>query len=410
MAPVKLRDVDLYDPDNFVEGVPHEMLTLLRREAPVFRHDTGSGGVFWAVTRHTDIVRVNRDAKTFSSWEGTALIDDIDEVELETQRMMMLNMDPPEHTKLRKIVNKAFTPRRITELSEALRDRARQIVAEVAGRGECDFVTDVACELPLQAIAEILGVPQDDRHKVFDWSNRLIGFDDPEFESSRAEAQEVAAEMYAYAQELAERHRAEPAHDIVSALLAAEVDGHQLTDLDFNLFFLLLTVAGNETTRNATSLAMQALMENPGERQKLLDDPSLIDAAIEEFLRWGTPVMQFRRTATTDTELGGQRIAKGDKIVMWHISGNRDEEMFDDPFAFRVDRDPNMHLNQIAFGGGGPHFCLGANLARAELKIIFTEILATIPDMEPAGPVDRLRSNFINGIKHLPVKFTPVGA
>ncbi len=406
---MKLSDVDLYDPDTYVEGVPHEMFSLLRREAPVFRHESGGGGVFWAVTRHDDIVRVNRDARTFSSWEGTALIEDMDPEALESQRMMMLNMDPPEHTKLRKIVNKGFTPRRITQLSDALRERARQIVAEVAGRGECDFVADLACELPLQAIAEIVGVPQEDRHKVFDWSNRLIGSNDPEFANSREEAQDAAAEMYAYAQELAERHRAEPADDIVSALLSAEVDGHRLSDMDFNLFFLLLAVAGNETTRNATSLAMLALIENPSERQKLVEDPAKIDLAIEEFLRWGTPVMHFRRTATADTEIAGQPIAAGDKVVMWHISGNRDESVFEDPFAFKVDRDPNLHLNQIASGAGGPHFCLGANLARAELKIIFTELLATIPDMELAGPVERLRSNFINGIKHMPVRFTSAG-
>lgn len=407
---MKLTDVDLYDPDNYVEGVPHEMFSLLRREAPVFRHETPDGGYFWAVTRHDDIVAVNRDAKTFSSHDGSALLEDLTPDSLEMNRMMMLNMDPPEHTKLRKIVNKGFTPRRINELQDALRERARDIVAAVAAKGECDFVVDIASELPLQAIAEILGVPQEDRHKVFDWSNRLIGFDDPEFGTSRADAQVAASELFAYSQELAEHHRADPRDDIVSTLLRAEVDGHSLSDMDFNLFFLLLAVAGNETTRNNTSLAMQALIEHPAERQKLIDDPTRIDLAVEEFLRWATPVMHFRRNAMVDTEIRGQAIAQGDRVVMWHISGNRDEGTFDDPFAFVVDRDPNLHLNHIAFGGGGPHFCLGANLARAELKIIFTELLRTIPDMEMAGPVDRLRSNFINGIKRMPVKFSPVAA
>jgi cholest-4-en-3-one 26-monooxygenase len=403
---MELAEVDIYNPDTYVDGVPHEMFATLRREAPVhwIEHD-GTGS--WTVTSHEEIVRVNRDAKTFSSWLGTALIPDLTPDLLEQQRMMMLNLDPPEHTKLRLIVNRAFTPRRIQELVDRLQARAREIVADVAERGSCDFVTDVAAELPLQAIAELLGVPQEDRHLVFDWSNRMIGAEDPEYKVTPEEAGVAALELYEYAQGLADDKRKHPGNDIVTTLLEAEVEGERLTDLDFNLFFMLLAVAGNETTRNAISHSMLALIEHPDERAQLLADPSLMGPALEEFLRWATPVMSFRRTATCDVELGGQQIREGDRVVMWHMAGNRDEAVFDDPYRFDLDRDPNLHLSQIAFGGGGPHFCLGANLARAEMRIMFTELLAVIPDIELAGPVERLRSNFINGIKHMPVSYTP---
>jgi cholest-4-en-3-one 26-monooxygenase len=410
---VELADVDIYDPDNYVAGVPHEMFTTLRRDAPVYRHPHPDGSFFWAVTRHEDIVTVNRDAKSFSSSKGGVLFDNHSEEELVGQRLMMLNMDPPDHTRLRKIVNKAFTPRTIRMLVDTLRERAQRIVAEVSERGECDFVTDIACELPLQAIADIMGVPQEDRHLVFDWSNRLIGFNDPEFRDQTNPAEEAgaaAAELYAYSEALAAEKRKAPADDIVTTLLTAEVDGERLGPMEFNMFFLLLAVAGNETTRNAISQSMLTLVEHPDERQRLLDDSSKIDTATEEFLRWTTPVMHFRRTATTDLELHGQKIAEGDRVVMIHMSGNRDEDVFDDPFKFDIARDPNAHLQQIAFGGGGPHFCLGANLARAEIKLMFEELLPVLPDIELSAPPSRLRSNFINGIKHMPISYTPVRA
>lgn len=406
---MELSEVDIYDADNYVAAVPHEMFTTLRREAPVYWHPDPSGG-FWAVTRHDDIVTVNRDPRTYSSWIGGALLDEMDNEEAVAQsRLMMLNMDPPEHTRLRKIVNKGFTPRRIRDLMDALQGRAEAIVASAAEKGTCDFVTDISCELPLQAIAELMGVPQEDRHMVFEWSNRMIGFDDPEFQTSEEDTRVAAVEMWAYAQELAVDKRKNPQDDIVTALLDAEVDGERLSDMDFNMFFLLLAVAGNETTRNAISHSMLALIEHPEQRRKLIEDPSKIDLAVEEFLRWATPVMNFRRTATVDTVLAGQEIAAGERVVMWHMSGNRDEAVFDRPQEFDIERDPNLHLQQIAFGGGGPHFCLGANLARAEMKIMISEVLRVLPDMELAGPVDRLRSNFINGIKRMPVGFTAGG-
>jgi cholest-4-en-3-one 26-monooxygenase len=403
---VQLAEIDLFDPDNYVEGVPHEMFATLRREAPVVRmsHD---GEPLWNVTRHADLVEVNRDAERFSSWRGSALLNLNAESDLEMVRLMMLNMDPPEHTKLRKIVNRGFTPRRIRDLSEILERRAATVVDDVIEQGECDFVTAIACELPLQAIADLLGVPQEDRHLVFDWSNRMIGFDDPDMRTSPEDGEIAAAELYAYAEALAAERLREPRDDIVSALMTAEVDGEALTTTEFDLFFLLLAVAGNETTRNAISQGMLALIEHPDQYRRLVDDPGLLDTAVEEILRWASPVMHFRRTATTDLQLGGQQIEEGDGIIMWHISANHDEDVFADPFTFDVGRHPNPHTGHVAFGGGGPHFCLGANLARAELRVMFGEIIRRIPDMELAGDVRRLRSNFINGIKSMPVRFSP---
>ena len=402
-VPVNLSDIDLYDPDSYVDAVPHEMFATLRREAPVFWHPKPDDVGFWCVTRHADIVQVNRDAGLFSSWEQSALIEVPPPDALEMSRLMMLNMDPPQHTQLRKIVNRGFTPKRIRALMEVLEQRAALIVDDIIDRGSCDFVSEVAAELPLQAIAEFLGVPQEDRRMIFDWSNKLIGFDDPEFRTSEEQATEAATQLYAYAEGLAAERQANPRDDIVTALVTAEVDGEALTTNEFDLFFLLLAVAGNETTRNAISHGMLALIEHPDQRQRLLEDPTLIDTTIEEILRWATPVMHFRRTATSDLELHGQAIQAGDGVIMWHMSANRDEDVFDDPYTFDIGREHNPHTMHVAFGGGGPHFCLGANLARAEMKVMFEAILPRIPAMELTAPPQRLRSNFINGIKEMPV-------
>jgi cholest-4-en-3-one 26-monooxygenase len=404
---MELTDVDVYDPENFVAAVPHEMFATLRREAPVFAHPKPDGGRFWCVTRHADLVTVNRDNHTFSSWRGATNIDTPPAENIESARMMMLNMDPPEHTKLRKIVNKGFTPRTIRDLMDHLRQEAGTLVGNAVEQGEVDFVEDVAAELPLIAIAEFLGVPREERKTIFDLSNRLIGFDDPEFQTSLEDAGEAAAEMYLFAQSIADRKRAEPGDDIVSTLLTAEVDGHSLTDLDFNLFFLLLAVAGNETTRNAISHGMLAFLEHPDQAQRLADDPSLLDGAIEEILRWASPVMYFRRTTTMPVEIAGVEIPEDEAVVFWHISANRDETVFDDPYTFDIGRDPNPHsAQQVAFGGGGPHFCLGANLARAEMKVVFEALIPHLADARLAAPPRRLRSNFINGIKEMRVAFS----
>jgi len=411
---VPLDEIDLTDPDAYVDRVPHEQFATLRREAPVFWHEDVEGG-FWCVTRHADIVTVNRDWETYSSYRGAVFLWTPDDLEM--SRLMMLNMDPPEHAKLRKLVNRGFTPRRIRELQEVLARRATTIVDEVIEAGSCDMVEAVAAELPLQAIAEFLGVPQDDRHLVFKWSNTMIGSDDPEYASEKdetgqtAETMAASVELYAYAQALAEDRRAHPRDDIVSDLVHAEVDGDVLSDTDFNLFFLLLAVAGNETTRNAISHSVLALADNPDQRAWLREDPARWEPAVEEMLRWSTPVMHFRRTATRDTVLGGQAIAEGDRVVIWHISGNRDEAVFTDPYRLDLGRTPNEHLsstagNHVAFGGGGPHFCLGAKLARAEMRVMLEEVVGRLGDFEVDGPVQRLRSNFINGIKHLPIAWS----
>jgi cholest-4-en-3-one 26-monooxygenase len=404
---MELANVDVYDPGNFVDGVPHEMFATLRREAPVYAHPHPDGSRFWCVTRHADLVTVNRDNHTFSSWRGATNIDTPPAENIESARMMMLNMDPPEHTKLRKIVNKGFTPRMIRDLMDHLREEAGALVDRAVEQGEVDFVEDVAAELPLIAIAEFLGVPREERKTIFDLSNRLIGFDDPEFRTSLEDAGVAATEMYLFAQAIADRKRAEPGNDIVSTLLTAEVDGHSLSDLDFNLFFLLLAVAGNETTRNAISHGMLAFLEHPEQAQRLADDPSLLDSAIEEILRWASPVMYFRRTTSTPVEIAGVAIPEGEPVVFWHISANRDESVFEQPYDFDIGRHPNPHsTQQVAFGGGGPHFCLGANLARAEMKVVFEALLPHLTGAGLAAPPRRLRSNFINGIKEMRVSFS----
>ena len=397
---MKTIEVDLYNPDNFVASVPHDTFDWLRANDPVHFHEEPDGPGFWVLTRFDDVMHASREWETYSSAHGTNIEDAQGGAEL-----MMLNMDPPQHTRLRKLVSGGFTPRMIARTEPHIREIAAEIVDAVAKRGECDFVTEVAAELPLQVIAEFIGVPLEDRHKIFTWSNTMIGMEDPEYGNSSIEkATEAAAEMFGYADSLATERRKTPRQDLVTKLIQAEVEGEQLTDMDFDAFFLLLAVAGNETTRNLISGGMRLLMENPDERQKLVDDPSRLGPAIEEMLRMVTPVMHFRRTATKDVEIGGKKIKEGDKVVVWYISANRDESMFPDPHRFDGARSPNEH---IAFGGGGPHFCLGANLARLEIRVMFEELLKRIPDMEPTAEPSRLRSNFINGLKHMPVKFTP---
>jgi cholest-4-en-3-one 26-monooxygenase len=403
---VQLADVDVYDPDNFVGGVPHEMFATLRRDAPVYEHPKPDGDRFWCITRHDDLVGVNRDNATFSSNRYATNIDAPQGDHLDQVRLMMLNMDPPDHTKLRKVVNGGFTPRRIRELMEHLQQEAEAIVARAVEKGEVDFVTEVAADLPLIAIAEFLGVPREERQRIFDLSNGLIGFDDPDYRSTALDPADAAAEMYLFAQEMATRKRANPGDDIVSDLLTAEVDGHSLSDLEFNLFFMLLCVAGNETTRNAISHGMHALLEHPDQIRKLVDDPSLIDGTIEEILRWASPVMYFRRTTTKPVTIRGIAIPEDEAIVFWHMSANRDEDVFDDPYTFDITRSPNPHSSaQVAFGGGGPHFCLGANLARAEMRVTLEALLPHLADAELVEPPRRLRSNFINGLKEMKVRF-----
>ncbi len=413
---MRLEDVDLMDLDAFVRGEHHEMFKVLREQAPVSFHPEPDGPGFWAITKHADLQMVNRDTATFSSELGGTQRFDVASVdpEFDTRGIMLVDTDPPKHTRLRRLVNKGFTPRMIGLLEQHLRYRAELIVDAVIEKGECEFVEDLAAELPLQAIADIMGVPQEDRHLMFTWSNAMIGAQDAEYsddpdarggENSRA--REAAMEVYAYANKLGAARREDPRDDIVTTLINAEIEGERLSELDFDMFMLLLTVAGNETTRNATAHGMHALLTHPDEFARLKahhGDREYFSRAADEILRWATPVLHFRRTATVDTEVRGVPIKANDKVLMWHISANRDEEVFEDPFRFDVERTPNDH---VAFGGGGAHYCLGANLAKLELEIIFDEILERMPDMELAGEAQVLRSNFIGGIKHMPVRFTP---
>ncbi len=399
-----ITDVDLTNLETFVQGVPHDQFDVLRREAPAYFHPEADGPGFWCITRRDDLRRISHDWEHASSERGITL-HELTEEQIEQQQMMMLTMDPPKHTKLRLLVNKGFTPRMIGRLHERINEIARDIVDNIIERGSCDFVVDVAAELPLQVIAEMMGVPHADRHQLFEWSNRMIGSEDPEYAVSAEEATTAAMEMFVYANDLAAKKRADPGDDIISVLLGAEVEGERLTDMEFDLFFELLTVAGNETTRNLISHGMLALIEYPEQRAKLQADMSLLPQAVDEMLRYASPVMYMRRTAQDDIELHGEHIKQGDKVALWYIAADHDPDVFDDPHTFDISRTPADDF--VAFGGGGPHFCLGSHLARLEIKVMFEELLTRIPEMELAGPVERLRSNFINGIKHMPVKFTP---
>jgi cholest-4-en-3-one 26-monooxygenase len=396
-------DVDLSNPDHFRSGWPHEAFRRLRAEAPVYWNRDGDGSGFWVLSKYRDVWNVSLDQATFSSGRRGALLRDWSDEERDAQREILINMDPPRHTKYRRLVNMGFSPKMVTRLEPHIREMANRIIDAVATRGTCDFVTEIAAELPLQVIAEMIGVPLEDRHLVFDWSNKMVGFDDPEYGATEDVGRQASMEMFMYANQLALERRAAPRDDLVSVLMSAEVDGEKLSEHEFDSFFLLLAVAGNETTRNLISGGMLALIEHPEQYDRLRRHPSLMPTAVEEMLRWVSPVMQFRRTATRDVELHGRRIREGDKVTLWYGSANRDEDMFPHADRFDVGREPNDHL---AFGIG-PHFCLGANLARLEIRIMFEALLRRLPDIALAGPVERLRSNFLNGIKRMPVRFTP---
>src|SRR6266511_3262030 len=402
LAGMRIADVNLADGATFVSGPPHDYFDFLRREHPVawVDHAELDGPGFWALTRWDDVMAVERDPETFSSYEGGAFIGPVDE----GTRLMMINQDPPRHTRLRQLVSRMFTPRHIRSIEGKVRAAAKEIVGRAAPQGEIDFVTEVAADLPLIVIAELIGVPQEDRHTVFEWSNRMVGAEDPEY-GADSDVQEVTAELYAYAQSLAEERLADPGDDIVTLLLTGEVDGEKLSVLEFNVFFLLLAVAGNETTRNLITGGTLALIEHPDQRDQFLRQPDVLAPAVEEMLRYVSPVNYFRRTATRDTEIRDVAVKAGDKVTLWYPAANRDPDQFPEPHTFDVAREPNDH---VAFWGRGPHFCLGANLAPYQINCMFAELLPILPDMELTGPVERLHMNLINGIKHMPVRFTPV--
>jgi len=396
---------DLTDPDLYARRVPHEEFAELRRSAPVWWNtqpsDMGfNDDGFWAITRHKDVVAISRDSETFSSYENGAIarfMSGTTRDQIEMQRLIMLNIDPPHHTKIRGIVSRGFTPRSISDLRAILTQRAGAIVASALEQGTGDFVTDVACELPLQAIAELIGVPQEDRHKLFAWSNDMVGYDDPEYQG---DGETAAAEIVGYSMLMAEDRRACPRDDIVSKLVHAQVDGEELSSDEFGFFVILLAVAGNETTRNAISHGMLAFLDNP--EQWELFKAERPQTAVDEIVRWATPVTVFQRTATQDVELSGQLIKAGERVGMFYRSANFDEEVFDHPEQFDIMRSPNPH---VGFGGTGAHYCLGANLARLEIDLMFNAIADAMPDISKAGDPQRLRSGWLNGVKRLPVSY-----
>ncbi len=398
-----LAHIDLLE-DTWARSVPYDQFDLLRRDAPVFWHEHPASEGFWAVTRYDDVRAISRDHETFSTELGSTFITDQTPETLEMIRMTILNMDPPKHSRYRRLVSAGFTPRMINRLIDRIQERGLAIVATVAGREQIEFVEEVAAELPLQMICEMIGVPDEERHRIFDWSNRLVGFQDEDFRTSEEDGQMAAAEIYAFCESIAADRRENPQDDIMTALVMAEVDGDRLTSDEINMFFVTLVVAGNETTRNLIAHSLQALLERPDVKADLvanIDDDDLWSSATEEFLRWGSSIHNFRRTATRDTEIGGQSIKAGDKVVIFYASANRDPDHFIDPNVFDPRRAPNEHLT---FGGGGSHFCLGANLARAQIKIMMREFLRRFPNVEPAGQHRRMRSDFVNGIKYLPVR------
>ncbi len=421
MTAPTIDTIDLTDVDLFLRGEAYEAFRTLRREAPVHYNERSWGKGFWNITKYEDVLNVGVDPHTFISGKGIILDNDgvrtarenqfaQDSFGMDPRGNMMIMMDPPRHTLMRQLVNKAFTHKAVRRMEVHIRELVTKLLDNICEKGECDFVMDISRLVPLEVICEMVGVPEGDWETMFELSNRVLGFDDPEYGGGTENRQEITAdemqmslELFGYLSGLVNERKANPRDDVLSALTLAEVDGQSLNEGEIFLFFLLLILAGNETTRNATSGGMLAMIENPDQRQRLIDNPGLITSTVEEIVRWTSPVMHFERVATKDTEIRGVPIKEGEEVCLWYPSANRDEDKFDNPDSFDVGREPNEH---IAFGKG-EHFCLGVNLARLEIRVIFEELMKRIPDMELAGPPDRLRSNFLNGIKRMPVTFTP---
>ncbi len=390
--------IDIFDPALYENAVPWDTYRWLRANSPVHWHPDTEGPGFWAVTRHADVMRVSRDPAVFSSYAKSVFFYENNEESLARDRMVMLNQDPPQHTATRSVVNRAFTPRVIGLLEDRIREICEDVVAAAIRRETVDFARDIAAPLPLHVICELLGAPAEDRAKIFDLTSRTVAFDDPEFD---VDGPPPVAQLAAYGDAIATLRRKEPRDDIITRLVVAGEDGTALEPAEIGLFIALLAIAGADTTRNAAAGGMLAFLRHPGQWERLLAEPALFRTLPDELLRWVSPVIAFRRTAMRDTVIGEQPIATGDKVLVFYPSANRDESVFAAPEVFDIGRDPNPHL---AFGGGGPHFCLGAHLARLELRVLFEVIAEQAPHMALAGPVRRLRSSFVNGIKEMPVR------
>ncbi|MFZ3303405.1 MAG: cytochrome P450 [Mycobacterium sp.] len=400
---------DFTDPDVYAARLPIEELRELRRTAPIWWNEQPNGvggftdGGYWVVSKHRDVREVSRHDDVFSSAQNCIVPRYRDEEtargQIDAGRFSMINMDAPQHTRMRTLVSRVFTPRAVEQLREDLDRRARRIVADAAAAGTGDFVAQVSSELPLQAIAGLLGVPFEDRSKLFHWTNNMVGDEDPEFAESEALAS--AGELMFYGMQLAAYKADHPGDDIVSQLIAADVDGHKLSDEEFGLFMVTLTVAGNETTRNSITQGMMAFLDNPEQWETYKQRRPV--TAVDEIIRWATPITAFQRTALRDIQLGGIPIQQGQRLALFYRSANFDEDVFDDPFSFKVLRDPNPHLS---FGGTGAHYCLGANLARLTIGVMLNAIADLVPDLTSLATPERLRSGWLNGIKHWQVDYT----
>jgi len=410
-----LDDVDLTDLDVWERGVPHDWLALLRRDAPVFWQPETEGSGFWALTRYEDVVRVAKEWETFSSELGGTSLQDLTSEELAARRSM-IDTDPPPHTRMRALVNKGFTPRVVNAYEERIRGLAREIIDRAVAEGEFDWVESVAAELPMWVFSEIMGLPVEDRRLIIELGDKLLGNTDPEVVGEEFVAERAlkdpalrklpfsspfAADLIEYGRKLGEARRHDPRDDITTKLVEAELDGSRLSEQEFGTMFILLTTAGNETTRHTISLGLVDLMTHPDELERLVADPTLASTAADELLRRAHPVHHFRRTATKDVVVHGRRIARGDKVTVWYAAANYDDRQFPDPYRLDVGRTPNKH---VTFGLGGPHFCLGAHLAKLEIRVWLEEMLPYLPRLELAGDPVRLRSNFFNGVKRLPVR------
>ncbi|MFF0632571.1 cytochrome P450 [Nocardia sp. NPDC004151] len=408
-----MEDIDLTDLDRFAHGFPHAVFDRLRADAPVRWHPptphTPDGEGFWVVSRYADIVAVAGDSVTYSSESGGerrgggTLIEDLP---VDWAVGVLLNMmDDPRHAGVRKLLMPSVAPRTLKLIEDDLRRRAADLVDAALAKGECDFLLDLAAELPLQAVAQLLGVPQEDRHRLFGWANVALDYDDRDLGEATARTQRAVAETRAYGRELLAAKTAAPADDLLSLAAHATIDGQPLTDMEKAMLFSLLIAAGSETTRNSIAVGMLALIERPEVWRSLREDRSQLDGAVDEMLRWASSTSYNRRTATRDTELGGQRIKAGDKVTLWWTSANRDEAVFTDPHTFDITRRPNPHL---AFGRGG-HFCLGSNLARMEMRVVFDALLDRVEIAELTGAVEYTRSNKHTGVRHMPVRLRPRG-
>jgi len=397
--------LDIASPEHYERhGYPHPEWTWLRRHAPVFRYERPNVDPFWAITKHADIIELGKQPDLFLNGPRLAVFTKDLPPPPEGESRHLLNMDPPDHARYRRVTSGWFTPRAIIAMDGKVARVTRDVLDDAAAKTTGDFVQDVSARITIAVIAEMLGVPRPDWQLLFRWTNEIIAPQDPEFQHG-ATAQETLdkarLDLFAYFQELAERRRREPSDDIVSVVANGRVNGAPLPVVELLSYYLLLVVAGNETTRNAMTGGMLALLANPAEWAKLRADAGLLDSAIEEIVRWTTPVIQFARTATRDYVLRGTTIRAGESVCLFYPSGNRDEDVFPDPFAFRIDRDPNPH---IAFGMG-EHVCLGAHLARLELRHAFAQLRARLEECEPAGPVERVRSSFVGGIKRAPMRW-----